>query len=82
MLYIYCVCLQESFANVNGWLETLQHHADLIQMVIVGNKCDMEKTIDDYVSIEYGDCADTLSHALLYYRPPPRGSINKEEGGT
>lgn len=43
--------LQESFSNVNAWLENLQHHGDMVQTVIVGNKCDLEKTVDDMVSV-------------------------------
>lgn len=32
------------------WLEKVQMYGDMTQTVIVGNKCDLEKAVDDDVS--------------------------------
>ena len=69
-----CLTFQESFGHVEKWLDRLYRLADMPQTVIVGNKCDLEKAVDDEVSniiqwsnllhsdlpwqVEYRECND------------------------
>lgn len=42
--------LQDSFNHVENWLERLRMYSETPQTVIVGNKCDLDKVVDDEVS--------------------------------
>jgi len=79
ILLVYDVTRRETFTNVYGWLEEVNHHANQDQdktVILVGNKCDLEE--ERQVSTEEG-AAFAKSNGLLFLETSAKTGHNVDE---
>jgi len=79
ILLVYDTTRRDTFTNVNGWLEEVNHHANQDRdktIILIGNKCDLNEKRE--VSTEEG-AAFAKTNGLLFLETSAKTGHNVDE---
>jgi small GTP-binding protein len=77
--FVYQITNRESFQNINNWIETCKSAQGEVLMVLIGNKCDLEK--ERKVSKEEGENL-AQKYGIPFYETSAKTGANVQEAFT
>ncbi|XP_045204904.2 uncharacterized protein LOC123557489 [Mercenaria mercenaria] len=70
---VYDITNPGSFEHTGFWLDALRHHCDMVTIVLVANKCDLQSVVDESMALTYAE-----EHGLQFVTVSAKTGYNVE----